>query len=113
MGISAVASDKKIDAPSGITREIAFRMAQIRKPSVAIPVEHTLGNIEGLGATINGSQIHSLRLPGYTISVEVIFGEEHERLTIRHEADSDPSPLLAIRKVRNYKGLVRGLDQIL
>jgi 4-hydroxy-tetrahydrodipicolinate reductase len=63
-------------------------------------------------------QVHSLRLPGYVIGVEAIFGAEDERLTIRHDAGGGAGPyiqgtLLAIRKVRGYTGLVRGLDRIM
>lgn len=112
------ASAVKIDAPSGITREIAHRLGEIRRPQTVVPVEKTMGQKEARGAESSGSRIHSIRLPGYTIAVEIIFGEKHERLTIRHDADDDASPylggtLLAIRKVSNYAGLIRGLDRIM
>jgi len=112
------ASDTKEDAPSGTTRELAFRLSEIRRPEVTYPIEETIGEKESRGATLDGSQIHSLRLPGYVISVEAIFGAKDERLTIRHDAGSGAEPyiqgtLLAIRKVKNYVGLVRGLDKII
>jgi 4-hydroxy-tetrahydrodipicolinate reductase len=52
------------------------------------------------------------------IGVEAIFGAQDERLTIRHDAGSGAGPyiqgtLLAIRKVRDYVGLIRGLDKIM
>ncbi len=112
------ASDAKQDAPSGTTRELAFRLSEIRKPEVTHPIEETIGERESRGATLQGSQIHSIRLPGYVISVEAIFGAKDERLTIRHDAGSGAGPyiqgtLLAIRKVRDYVGLIRGLDKIM
>ncbi len=112
------ASDAKEDAPSGTTRELAFRLSQIRRPEATHPIEETIGEKESRGATLNGSQIHSIRLPSYIISVEAIFGAKDERLTIRHDAGSGAEPyiqgtLLAIRKVRNHVGLVRGLDKIM
>ncbi|MGB7925331.1 MAG: 4-hydroxy-tetrahydrodipicolinate reductase [Pyrinomonadaceae bacterium] len=112
------ASATKVDAPSGTTRELAFHLAQVREPETVHPVEKTVGLKESRGATVNGSQIHSIRLPSYVIAVEVIFGEEDERLTIRHDAGAGAKPylqgtLLAIRKVKNVVGLVRGLDSIL
>ncbi|RME56642.1 4-hydroxy-tetrahydrodipicolinate reductase, partial [Candidatus Parcubacteria bacterium] len=63
-------------------------------------------------------QVHSIRLPGYTISVEVIFGMPDQRLIIRHDAGSSAQPyvdgaLLAIRKVNKLVGLHRGLDTVL
>jgi 4-hydroxy-tetrahydrodipicolinate reductase len=112
------ASDAKQDAPSGTTRELAFRLSEIRKPEVTHPIGETIGEIESRGTTLNGAQIHSLRLPSYVISVEAIFGAKDERLTIRHDAGSGAEPyiqgtLLAIRKVKDYVGLIRGLDKIM
>jgi 4-hydroxy-tetrahydrodipicolinate reductase len=112
------ASDAKEDAPSGTARELAFRLSEVRRPEVTHPVEETIGEKESRGATLNGVQVHSLRLPSYVIGVEAIFGATDERLTIRHDAGSGAGPyiqgtLLAIRKVRDYVGLIRGLDKIM
>ena len=112
------ASDAKQDAPSGTTRELAFRLSEIRKPEVTHPIEGTIGAKESRGTTLNGVQIHSIRLPSYVIGVEAIFGANDERLTIRHDAGSGAGPyiqgtLLAVRKVRNHVGLIRGLDKIM
>ena len=112
------ASDAKEDAPSGTARELAFRLSEVRRPEATRPDGETIGEKESRGATINGVQIHSLRLPSYVIGVEAIFGAQDERLTIRHDAGSGAGPyiqgtLLAIRKVRGYVGLIRGLDKIM
>lgn len=112
------ASDAKKDAPSGTARELAFRLSEIGKPEVTHPIGETIGEPASRGTTLNGTQIHSLRLPSYVISVEAIFGARDERLTIRHDAGSGAEPyiqgtLLAIREVRNHVGLVRGLDKIM
>lgn len=112
------ASDTKQDAPSGTTRELAFRLSEIEKPEVTHPVDETIGEKAARGVTLNGVQIHSIRLPSYVISVEAIFGGKDERLTIRHDSGAGAEPyiqgtLLAIRQVRNHVGLVRGLDRIL
>jgi len=112
------ASDVKQDAPSGTARELAFRLSEVGRPEVTHPVEQTIGERESRGATLNGTQIHSLRLPGYVIGVEAVFGARDERLSIRHDAGSGAGPyiqgtLLAIRKVRDQVGLIRGLDKIM
>ena len=112
------ASDAKPDAPSGTVRELAFRLGQIKHPQPTIPIDQTLGERATRGATLNGNQVHSLRLPGYVIAVEAIFGANDERLTIRHDAGAGAEPyiagtLLAIRKVHEHVGLLRGLDRIL
>ena len=112
------ASDAKRDAPSGTARELAFRLSEVGRPEVTHPVEQTIGEPASRGLTLNGTQVHSLRLPGYVIAVEAIFGAKDERLTIRHDAGSGAEPyiqgtLLAIRKVSGRVGLVRGLDRIM
>jgi 4-hydroxy-tetrahydrodipicolinate reductase len=112
------AADTKQDAPSGTARELAFRLAEVRKPEFTVPVEETVGEKHSRGTNLDGSQVHSIRLPGYVISIEAIFGGTDERLSIRHDAGNGTTPyiqgtLLAIRKVQEYSGLIRGLDRIM
>jgi 4-hydroxy-tetrahydrodipicolinate reductase len=112
------ASDSKPDAPSGTARELAHRLSEIRRPEPTRPVGETVGEPASRGATLSGTQVHSLRLPGYVIGVEAIFGAPDERLSIRHDAGSGAGPyikgtLLAVRRVRGRVGLARGLDAIM
>jgi 4-hydroxy-tetrahydrodipicolinate reductase len=112
------AHDDKPDAPSGTARELAHRLGRVRAPAPTIPVERTVGPREARGATVSGAQVHSLRLPGYVIGAEVIFGMPDQRLTIRHDAGNSARPyvdgaLLAIRKVAALTGVHRGLDSVL
>lgn len=85
---------------------------------VAIPVEQTHGEKETRGATIAGTQVHSIRLPGFVIAFETIFGLPHERLMIRHDAGASSAAYvhgtaLAVRRAMQVVGLVRGLDRLL
>jgi 4-hydroxy-tetrahydrodipicolinate reductase len=110
--------DDKVDAPSGTVRELAARLERVRKPTVTVPIDGTVGVRETRGATIATSQVHSIRLPSYVISAEIIFGMPDQRLTIRHDSGSSAQPyvngaLLAIRKVSTLTGLHRGLDAVL
>ena len=112
------ASDGKKDAPSGTARELAHRLSAIRPSELTVPLDQTQGVVETRGARLSGSQVHSIRLPGYTISVEIIFGMPDQKLTIRHDSGSSALPyvdgaLLAIRKVNTFTGLRRGLDSVL
>jgi 4-hydroxy-tetrahydrodipicolinate reductase len=112
------AHDDKPDAPSGTARELAHRLGRVRAPAPTIPLERTVGPREARGATVSGTQVHSLRLPGYVIGAEVIFGMPDQRLTIRHDSGSSARPyvdgaLLAIRKVATFTGVHRGLDSVL
>lgn len=112
------ASAGKIDAPSGTVQELAEELGQKAKNQQQIPIEQIHGPKETRGANIAGTQVHSLRLPGYTISFETIFGLPDERLTIRHDSGTGAEPylngtLLAARRVMDVTGLVRGLDRLL
>jgi 4-hydroxy-tetrahydrodipicolinate reductase len=112
------ASDAKKDAPSGTVYELANRLSNIRPSELTVPLEQTQGVVETRGARMTGSQVHSIRLPGYTISAEIIFGMPDQKLTIRHDSGSSAQPyvegaLLAIRKVNTFFGLRRGLDKVL
>ena len=112
------ASDQKRDTPSGTVRELAYRLSAVRPSELTVPLDQTQGVVETRGARMNGSQVHSIRLPGYTISAEVIFGMPDQKLTIRHDSGSSAQPyvdgaLLAIRKVNMLVGLQRGLDNVL
>jgi 4-hydroxy-tetrahydrodipicolinate reductase len=109
------ASAGKPDAPSGTARELAEALgATQHERSVA----DTHGAVEARGADVAGTQVHSLRLPSFTVSTEIVFGAPDERLSIRHDAGSSAAPyvagtLLAIRAVHERVGLTRGLDALL
>lgn len=108
----------KPDAPSGTSRELAERLAAIKPP---LPAEHDadlIGPAEARGASVAGTRVHSLRLPGYALSTDVILATAGERLVVRHEAGASAEPyiagtLLAIRRVPEITGVVRGLDRLL
>lgn len=109
------ASAGKADAPSGTARELAEQLgAAARERSL----EDTHGAVEARGADIGGTQVHSLRLPSFTVSTEIVFGLPDERLSIRHDAGSSAAPyvggtLLAARAAPGRVGLTRGLDALL
>jgi 4-hydroxy-tetrahydrodipicolinate reductase len=112
------ASAAKPDVPSGTARELAERLGEVRRPELGHPIEDLHGPREARGATVEGTQVHSVRLPGFVVSTEVVFGLPDERLTIRHDAGGSPAPyvagtLLAIRRAPELVGLTRGLDTLL
>jgi 4-hydroxy-tetrahydrodipicolinate reductase len=112
------ASAAKTDAPSGTARELAERLAEVRPPSTAVPIDEVVGAREARGASVAGSQVHSVRLPSFIVSTEIVFAADGERLSIRHDAGDTPAPyvagtLLAVRKVVGRVGLTRGLDRLL
>jgi 4-hydroxy-tetrahydrodipicolinate reductase len=112
------ASAGKPDAPSGTARELAERLGEVRPNSVDVRVEQTRGHRDARGTSVAGTQVHSVRLPSFVVSTEVLFALPDERLSIRHDAGGTPVPyvggtLLAVRAVGSRVGLTRGLDTLL
>jgi 4-hydroxy-tetrahydrodipicolinate reductase len=112
------ASATKPDVPSGTARELAERLCKVRPPELGHPIEDLHGPQEARGANVGGTQVHSVRLPSFVVSTEVVFGLPDERLTIRHDAGGTPEPyvagtLIAVRKAPGLVGLTRGLDALL
>jgi 4-hydroxy-tetrahydrodipicolinate reductase len=108
----------KADVPSGTALELANQLGKIGESRLDIPTEQLHGPTETRGARLNGSQVHSIRLPGYVIAVEAIFGMPDQKLVLRHEAGAGAQPyvdgaMLAIRKVCTFAGLKRGLESIM
>ena len=108
----------KPDAPSGTVRELAARMGKVRQPELEVPLDQTVGLRQARGGTLAGSQVHAVRLPGFVIGAEVIFGLPEQTLDLRYNGGSSAKPyvdgaLLAIRKVSGLVGLQRGLDTVL
>jgi 4-hydroxy-tetrahydrodipicolinate reductase len=112
------ASATKPDVPSGTARELAERLGAIRRPDLGHPIEGLHGPQEARGATVGGAQVHSVRLPSFVVSTEVVFGLPDERLIIRHDAGGTPEPyvagtLIAVRRAPSLIGVTRGLDTLL
>ena len=112
------ASAAKSDAPSGTARELVERLAEVQRTALDVPLADVVGHREARGATVAGTQVHSVRLPGFVVSTEVVFAAEGERLVLRHDAGETAAPyvagtLLAIRAVLGRVGLTRGLDRLL
>jgi 4-hydroxy-tetrahydrodipicolinate reductase len=112
------AHSEKKDAPSGTALELANRLSNVQESQIDVPLEAIVGPKESRGARLQGSQVHSVRLPGYIISIEAIFGMPDQKLILRHESGSSAVPyvdgaLLAIREVGNLVGVYRGLDSVM
>ena len=109
--------DAKIDAPSGTALHIAKGMRDARGKSFAgdhvskFVVEGTRGGVT------NDLHIHSLRMPGFVATHEVVFGGLGQSLTIRHDSigrDSFvPGVLYAVKHIRQHTGLIVGLDTLM
>lgn len=112
------ASFTKPDVPSGTARELAEKLSNVHAPTIGVPVPGIAGPQEARGADIDGTRVHSVRLPGFVVSTEVVFGLAGQRLSIRFDAGDSPQPyvdgvILAIRALPGRVGLTRGLESLL
>lgn len=111
--------EKKKDAPSGTAAKTAEMIAAARTgtplPAPADAFETFAGSRGGKAA--GEVPVHSVRLPGYVASQEVIFGGPGQRLALRHDsidrASFMPGVILAVRQASSLKGLVYGLEHLL
>ena len=105
--------DKKKDAPSGTAIKTAELMAEVREPiqQGASDEEELIAGARG--ANFDGMRIHSVRLPGLVAHQEVIFGNQGEGLTLRHDSYDRSSFMtgvnLGIKEVVKRHELVYGL----
>lgn len=110
--------NQKKDAPSGTAVKTAAMMSEVNENFTSGNCAET-ETIEGArGAnSYNNIHIHSVRMPGFMASQEVVFGSNGQTLKIRHDSTDRecymPGVLLAVRYVSEHKTFVYGLDNIL
>ena len=110
--------NQKKDAPSGTAVKTASMMAEVNENFAAGNCDETETIKGARGAnSYNNIHIHSVRMPGFMASQEVILGSNGQTLKIRHDSTDRecymPGVLLAIRYVSEHKNFVYGLDNIL
>jgi 4-hydroxy-tetrahydrodipicolinate reductase len=105
----------KLDAPSGTALTTAKMMVQARGKGFLEPQHKE--QLASRGQSLEGIAIHSIRLPGIVARQEVILGALGQTLSIKHDAISRecymPGVMIAVKKVKEFKGLVFGLDKLL
>ena len=110
--------NQKKDAPSGTSIKTAQMMAEV-KPDFALNNSDEVETVEGArgGNAYSNIHIHSVRMPGYTASQEVILGSSGQVLTIRHDSMDRkcymPGILLAVRHTAHANNFIYGLDNIM
>ncbi len=110
--------NKKADAPSGTCIKTAELIEELGKTFNDKEVEEkeSLPGCRGAQRK-SGLRLHSIRLPGLVAHQEVMFGAIGETYTLRHDTIDRtaymPGVLLAVRKVRQLKGLIYGLEKII
>ena len=111
--------EKKLDAPSGTAAKTAEMIAAARQAAPAGEPPGAFEKNPGArgGRAAGDIPVHSVRLPGFVASQEVLFGAPGQRLSLRHDSIDRtsfmPGVLLAIRRASSLAGLVYGLEELL
>lgn len=110
--------NQKKDAPSGTAIKTAQMMAQAKDDFTFNNCEETETLLGARGAIAkNKIHIHSVRMPGFMASQEVIFGGQGQTLKIVHDSHDRecymPGIMLAVRHIYNTKDFIYGLENIL
>ena len=110
--------NQKKDAPSGTAVKTAQLMAQENPDLMKGNCAETETIKGSRGGTADGNiHIHSVRMPGYMASQEVLFGSQGQILSIRHDSVDRkcymPGVLMAIRYIMDNNNFIYGLDNIL
>ncbi|TCC29163.1 4-hydroxy-tetrahydrodipicolinate reductase [Kribbella sindirgiensis] len=109
----------KVDAPSGTARRTAELIADARREAGSGPIpDATTTALDGArGADVEGIRVHGVRLRGLIAHQEVLFGDEGETLTIRHDSMARVSfmagVLLGVRRIGGAPGLTVGLEHFM
>ena len=107
--------DRKADAPSGTALSTAKYIAESGPQRRAIESSELLPGARG--ASVEGVNVHSVRLPGLLAHQQVILGGAGETLTIRHDTTDRsafiPGVLLAVRGIPGLPGVTVGLEALL
>ena len=110
--------NQKKDAPSGTAIKTALMMSEAKKTfkSGNCPETETIQGARG-GSSYSDIQIHSVRMPGFMASQEVIFGSNGQVLKIRHDSTDRKcymdGVMLAVKHVFDKNDFVYGLENIL
>ena len=110
--------NQKKDAPSGTAVKTALMMSEVNEDFTAgnCPEKETIEGARG-GVSYNNIHIHSVRMPGYIASQEVILGASGQILTLRHDSMNRecymPGVLLAARYISDKNEFIYGLENIM
>ena len=110
--------NQKKDAPSGTAIKTALMMSEENESFIGgnCPETETIKGARG-GISYNDIHIHSVRMPGYMASQEVLFGSNGQILTIRHDSTDRKcymnGVMLAVRHVVENNDFIYGLENIL
>ena len=110
---------QKKDAPSGTAVKTALMMSEASEKSFVTgncPETETIKGARG-GISYSDIHIHSVRMPGYIASQEVLFGSSGQTFKIRHDSMNRecymPGVLMAVKHVMTKPEFIYGLENIM
>lgn len=110
--------NQKKDAPSGTAIKTAKMMAEVKNTFTKdnCPEVETIEGARG-GNSYADIKIHSVRMPGYIASQEVLFGSQGQIFTMRHDSMNRTcymsGIMLATKYIAENNKFVYGLEKIL
>ena len=111
--------NQKKDAPSGTAVKTALMMSEASEKSFVTgncPEAETIKGARG-GISYSDIHIHSVRMPGYIASQEVLFGSSGQTFKIRHDSMNRecymPGVLMAVKHVMTKPEFIYGLENIM
>ena len=111
--------NQKKDAPSGTAIKTALMMAESGKMTFETgncPEIETIQGSRG-GKSYSDIHIHSVRMPGYIASQEVLFGSSGQILSIRHDSMDRQCYMagvkLAVKYIAEHNDFIYGLEKIM
>ena len=110
--------NQKKDAPSGTAIKTALMMSEAKDSFKGgnCPEKETIEGSRG-GTSYSDIQIHSIRMPGFMASQEVLFGSFGQTLSIRHDSTDRkcymPGVVMAVKHVFDKNDFVYGLENIM
>lgn len=111
--------NQKKDAPSGTAVKTALMMSEASEKSFVTgncPEAETIKGARG-GISYSDIHIHSVRMPGYIASQEVLFGSSGQIFKIRHDSMNRecymPGVLMAVKHVMTKPEFIYGLENIM
>ena len=111
--------NQKKDAPSGTAIKTALMMSESGNMTFETGNCEETETIQGArgGKSYSDIHIHSVRMPGYIASQEVIFGASGQILTIRHDSMDRQCYMagvkLAIKYIAQHNEFIYGLEKIM
>ena len=111
--------NQKKDAPSGTAIKTALMMSESGNMTFESGNCEETETIQGArgGKSYSDIHIHSVRMPGYIASQEVLFGASGQILSIRHDSMDRQCYMagvkLAIKYVADHNDFIYGLEKIM